>query len=225
METKDYSILGQEIRKQAISVFEKVFDTIDSSPKKEEFGTLFSMINNIRKGSMGVGFVENILRMTGVSEDQVNRTITLLKILRNESDTRDDHDEFIEIIVNETHDYWDYVKERDEERILDISNEQIRDCGNDSVSQFGEKLFNHVLKHRCDFFTKEFEEGLWEEGDSLIRKVIQYVHLRRNPKRNTDGVLEMKTKADGSQAPIYQTAYASKISVTKNAKTWGVELV
>lgn len=149
----------------------------------------------------------------------------LVKTMKDSFLENIDHDEMIEMIVNETHDYWDYVKERDEKRIIDISNEQIRECGHTMISQIGEQWFNYILNHRRDFFSEAFEEGLWLEGDSLIRKVIKYIHLRRKPIRNDDGSLDLKVKADGSKAPRYQVAYASKISVTKNALIWGVELV
>ena len=63
-----------------------------------------------------------------------------------------DHDSVIEQIVNETHNYWDYIKERDEERIINISNDKLKEYNHSMIQQMGEKWFNYILQNRRDFF-------------------------------------------------------------------------
>lgn len=133
-----------------------------------------------------------------------------------------DHDSVIEQIVNETHNYWDYIKERDEERIINISNDKLKEYNHSMIQQMGEKWFNYILQNRRDFFTEEFEKKLWLIGDNIIRKTIKYIHLRRIPLRNEDGSLRYK---EGTSNPIYTRYYASKISVKKNANTWNIDIV
>lgn len=222
--SNSYHKIGEEIKEQSIDLFNKVFDKINELDDKQGFETVFSMVDNIRKGNMSVSFIQSLLCMTGIPHDQVHKISLLMRILQNDPSVSDEHDALIEFIVNETHDYWDYIKERDEERILNISNEQIREYGNDSFCKFGEMFFNNILHNRDKLFTKDFEESLWTQGDHIIRKVITYVHLRRNPKRNENGELEFKVRTDGIKSPLYQTSYASKLSVTKNASTWDVIL-
>lgn len=139
----------------------------------------------------------------------------------------------IENCIMGSFEYWDLIKDRDEQGLIKMSEKQveqydpstcpipvelitsfvkIKDGKKRNLSEIFHYILEFALEKRAEILGAEFEEYLWESLGDLIKLCIQYAHHRRFPKLNEEGVSK------------YTVKFAPGLSVKKEAETWGIEL-
>lgn len=122
-----------------------------------------------------------------------------------------DGDCYIKIFTEDSFHCWDAIYDRDEESLIRTFKEEVSDRA-PMFSKMATSILEFVLARRRDLVTEEEEDQVWKDTGNLIRLAIQYAHLRRAPKFNSDG--ERK----------YTVRYVPKLSVKSAAEKWGVSL-
>lgn len=117
----------------------------------------------------------------------------------------------IRTFVEDSSHTWDAVRERDVELLASVCNEEAQERAPMFASMVG-KIIDFLLKNRRELCSEEFEEHVWSEVEELIKMSIQYVHLKRNPKKKPDGTVG------------YTSMFIKGFSVKEQAHRWNLDL-
>lgn len=118
----------------------------------------------------------------------------------------------IKMFIEDSHHTWDAVKARDEAQLIEALKEEVAEKAPGSAGMVA-NIVDFALTNRHDLLGEEFENYLWTEVGDLIKISIEYAWLKREMRRNDEGVLKPTQR------------FAPKVSLKKNAETWGIELL
>lgn len=136
---------------------------------------------------------------------------TLIQSAKNNFLDNADPEVITENLILNSHPIWNDIKLRKEESVIQVVSVLV-----EKQAPFFSPMFASIkekfMATRKEILDEKMETQIWSTADSLIRKSIQYSHLKREPKLNKDGFMK------------YTGRFAVKMSVRSLAEEWGVTL-
>ena len=123
----------------------------------------------------------------------------------------------IETFINYSWEYWDEIKDRNEDFFIEHANDifQHLPIKSDNINAF--KTFMTAQDEDGNFIIiKDDKDAMWDYFDAMVKISIKYIHKAKRPK--------LIEKPEG-MVPVYTSQKFREIKVRAIARAWGMELI